>query len=665
MIAWLVTTTKEPITGFTSKSESSTASAFYTRALRLGASPDNPNGGPFTESGTTENYWSRYYLTSNGQDGKTTRSSYTEYGLIYRAWLPDGYEFSDLQEAGYNTSLITASSTSGETTTDYGTFEIQTSTTVTDIYYVNVSASSVITKQVPTLTSTTTSVGPDETKTTIVLSHEETTQPFWFSTFTEATNTYDATTTESTVTMAGDIAFATIVRANSGEEGGGAEVLYVLTNRATSLNGHSDFTNEAESGTIFTLVPSFSTSEVSSTETTSAVNTFSVDQSSGLTSSLSYVTTSSTATTLTDVSNPAIIPNGTRTISASTAVTTQSSFTYVAINAPSFAYGYFETFTLFGSANTSKTMTRWGVSWETRQRWRHTLSFHFLSSSYISSQISTSEYLILSQEPYTSTADASNSTYFSDTESYESYADEESPPESITESVTLSTSAQSGGTYESHQTISFNTHVPMPLAASIFGAGGNTSRSRWAEFGAVVGSQKGLFVTAAAPSVTVFSRARHGESVCLTQYTPVTNDIQTVNKNSITYFTTTQTTGDTSSTFTTASVTFGVAGQPSTTLDTGEGLIRPYFIQPQGGGAFAATIVDRADPGVYKDMIGGETTSFDGRDTTYATGASAPRKKWERIEALDNLASGGQPILLVRARNQIGLPSGVFYTGEL
>jgi hypothetical protein len=663
MIEWMVTTSRPAQTGFTSATQSYSRSASFTSAIRIGVSPNNPDTFTQTESRTTENSRSEYYLTSRGEAGQTTRSSFTEFQRIFNEWLPastsDTQFALELQQGNYNTELVTSTSNSGETTADYGTWTIETTTTET---YESVFFSTVSEFEGTTTAWTTsqkTLESESKTEADFLTTQEEGGTTFQIS---EATReaTRDATTTSGTSTLAASNAFATVAQANTRDEN--AEILYVISNRATNWNGFSAALPEAQSGTRLTLVPSYFTTQVSVSSTQSDISTTEVTEDDQ-TALLAYVTTVSSSATRTHVLNRFVLPNSTTTQTFADAVSVASTFSYVALGGYSFVYGFSSTWPGAQENATTVATTAWGQTWETRLRWRHTLSFNFLSSRPFSSEITTSSAVRLT-ESFSSASSTAFLTSFTLTESYEYYPDEEAEEAvSATDTLTFSTSEATGLTSEYGNTIEVNAYAPAPSAVGLFAGGGGFSRTRWVESGAALGDQKGLFFTAP-QSCDVFNTARAGDAVHLTQYLPGEN-AQTINSNSITYSTTSSTTGSTTSTLTTSSMTFSLIGATFATVASAFSDNTASRILPAGGGAFSATVVERAAPGVYVDLIDGSTTSFGGDDTTYApyeeggidaSNQPAARKKWGRTAELAGMGAGSEPLFWLAPRNSTALP---------
>jgi hypothetical protein len=571
----------------------------------------------------------------------TTRSSFTQKGSTYVEWT-DGST-----EAGYNTVVITSTSDSGETTSDYGSYSVETSTTET--YLDNIISTTVSTVEGGTRWTTSASSQSQATKTGVVFFVTELgSYTDIAAIFVETARTADAITTVETSTLGAGVAFATVVQANTSDAD--AEVLYLLSSRPSEWSGFSAATDQADSGTRFTLVPSFSTSQVSVSSTRSNISTLSEDRVYE-SKSITYATTTTTPATRTNVINRFSLPNLTSTQSFASITTTSSSMSYEAISVPSFTYGYYQT--LPGAVNTTVNTTAWGQSWETQRRWHHTNSFHFLSSRPISFAIKKTTGVELTQ----SFSNTESTNISGSTSATESFVDPDDPDQEITDTVTFSSELASFSISQNGETIDKNAYVPLPFAVGT-AAGGALSRTRWVEVGAAIGTQKGLFYTSPNSYNGFIATARAGGSVYMSQFIESSNNQHTIESDSITFrpFTTT-----TEQPFTTLletqSMVFGLAGSTSATvLPGGFSNATASRILPAGGGPFSATVVERAGPGIYKDRLAGTTTSFGGEDTIYDPGATANRNKWAPIVRMQGIVQGSAPLLWAEQRNSTALP---------
>jgi hypothetical protein len=653
MIEWLITTTKEATTAYTSASESYSVSASLTTVYREGASPDSPFGGPITESATRSTSSSSFTFFSFGIDGYTARSSYQDAGADYFEYLPDltsDTSFAQgLIEAGINTLITFSNSSSGETTSDYGTWSIETSTTDTQEYGVEQITSSQATTETIVLSETTSFLeDKSTTASTVVVSSRETTQSEWFLSFALSTRTVDTTTTVGTETLAGNATFATVVQAETKTPE--AEIIYRLTNRPTHWSGLSAATDQAESGTRLTLAPSFSTEQLQVTGTSQATFTSTISKSAE-TYSITYQTTVSVGSTRTIVLNRFVLPNPTTTQTFISVSTASSSISSEIFPDEEVTYGFYSALFVGLQFNTTRPKTIWGHSLDKQSRYHHTVAFDLLSSVPQSTVVSVTWPFVLTQE-YSTNSSATSSEFFSATESYQTGEDES---DGKTETVVFSQSAAGGTTQQGQVTIEKNSYLDLPSAAIVTNGGAATARSRWVQAGAVVGSKTGLFVSAP-NTVNLLETARHGGSVYFSQYPPYTGDYETVDGSSITYYTTTATTGAISSISTTSSMTFDVSGEPNIVIPQNFSDATETRIRPFGGGAFGGTVIDRASPGVYKNLNNGSTTSFAGEDTSYAMSDFVPLSKFQPIRMVTGMGNGGTPAYWTEKRNSTALP---------
>jgi hypothetical protein len=200
-----------------------------------------------------------------------------------------------------------------------------------------------------------------------------------------------------------------------------------------------------------------------------------------------------------------------------------------------------------------------------------------------------------------------------------------------------------------------NTTIQAP--AAVVGLAGAFGRTKYRTTGAVAGAQSGGWITANAtssgfpfPFYVTDGSGRNGLTVF-----PQTNNARTVNGNSVTWSTSTMGAEGTEST--TTSAEFGVAGQPLTITD-----VRPLtnFGGKPGRGC---TFVERPLDGVYKDIIGGQTSSFGQSDIAISEGESRALRVWRPVRAIGplQLSNNLNPISWSENRNSNNLPPNLSF----
>jgi hypothetical protein len=387
----------------------------------------------------------------------------------------------------------------------------------------------------------------------------------------------------------------TVVQADPGE------IIYVIRSMPTVWNGYSAATEIAESGTRFTLSPSFVTisrpAMSASTPTSSTqIPSFSVGEN--------YSVVTGSTVTITSASYFSFPPQtGTRTTNSFSLRSSSAS-----VSSPTRGITY-------GSGTSTINQTRYFTVPTTVRRQTQ-------SVTYAGSATTTSSLTDISTVPA---------------------------------AVTFTTSS-GGGNESSGSTLYAEGNVIISAPCAVLGGAGNFGRTKYRTTGAVVGSQTGGWITANASSTGFFfglyalaGSGRNGQAML-----PQTNTSRTVDSSEITWTLSTSTTAEqgTTTAATTTSASFGVSGATSITLDN-----RPLSVLGGTPGA-GQTIVERPGVGIYKDRINGTTSTFSEGDVSFTSGQSQPLRAWFPIRHIGPVALSGNlnPVTWIEPRNSTALP---------
>jgi len=505
------------------------------------------------------------------------------------------FSTSSSQLFGTSTSAgsFTTSSTSGSFSSSSGiaTVNVATSTTIaqaqlyTATYSTEIESSAALTS----LTLWTTSTEDDR------VVFYTTAASLFATTLTELdtrTVTVDATTT-LTQTTGQDVLSpaATVYQANTRDQN--AEILYFVSNPDTTWNGYYPFTDEAQSGTRFTVVPSISTENAevgamrlnTSTSSTLPSQTFSVQWSASRTT-----TVESTAVTRN------VLPNSTTATTGTAYTTTQSSLSGVILSSATYSWG-----ATFSNASESAT-----TSAVTLYRTRPTTVVQYFGNFEYETTVATTASFA---RTITTTALATGGT------------------SGIT--LTSALTMQSASTVSASR----NQTVSGPAQIVLFNSG-STGRTRFATTGAKIGTSAGGWFE--------FSDTELTDKIGFFSYTaldgfgrrgvtlfPTTNKVVTIDSQSITF----RKSSGTSTT--TQSGVVSLSGDVSTIVDSvSSGCPTHMGANAIGEGC---TIIEKAAAGAYVDLINRQTTSFSGAATAMTEGETHSIRSWFPVPAIGPL----------------------------
>ena len=438
--------------------------------------------------------------------------------------------------------------------------------------------------------------------------------------FATSTETVDAITyLEETITLTA--LPDTVIQANT-KRGDLAEVIYKLTQTISDVTAFSAATAAAESGTRLTISPSFRTEEKSAANVTRPTSSIELIEST----SLFVITNSSTTSVAATTAAYFAFPPVTRTLSLVALTTTQSTLgtNYLDFQIDETHGGTTNIITAQNFATYSSLVTqRIG-----------TMTFH-------ASVQSVSTYTVIQ------TIEAAQTEIYSD---------------SGAGTGTTGINFAQGDLFLGYETF-FNSGVTantvLPTVRPVIGAGGQLQQIKYGTSGADVQGSVGGFITANATSDgnVDFSDvyALDGGHRLATTMFPATNEHRTINGNQITWTATTSAVlsidGATSKK-TAITAAIGLGGSTQTVT-----LSRP--ISNFGGSpSEGETFVQTAQPGVYKNRVNGETTSFDGSASIVTAGESPPVAMWQAIKDVRGLVSStnANPVTWTEARNSTALP---------
>ena len=416
-----------------------------------------------------------------------------------------------------------------------------------------------------------------------------------------STTTYDTifyttsarTLTESTYLAetqgSGRPPYGTVYLAND------SEIIYLITENNIVWGEFSAASNVATTCTRTTVYPSFIT--VSNPLINAGSQTFTNSFSqSAVTSSVSWIASTTVSTTKTRIANVNRLPNSTISFTSREFSTTLASRNFAIFQSNSGTVGF--------DRRNAKTTINTNV-WSTYPR---TVSRQFGSKFFQSTAIShfSTERII-----------ELNAALFSSVSfSYQTVDGGPAQPDTAFDVTVGST-----GSYARNTTIE-KSGVSTDIAGFI-------SRSDFSTTGVVLGTQtSGFFI--GGNGFFLRSTAYDGQNVRARTIMPVTDSYATINSDSITFTTTSD------DQRVTRSFLVGVAGESqTTTIQTGESI----------GGATSirdgATFVETPNDGVYKDQINGTTTFFLGHATAYTKNMVKPRRHWRPITHLNFSPRGG------------------------
>jgi len=567
--------------------------------------------------------------TSVGISGATTTWSYSssETNTVAGSISGTGIEYDTNGDPQTTETLITGSASSSNSAsssfsaTSENTAQIQTSTTET--YERGYSVTTAITEGGPFNLVWTTSTNIYGSGQTGIAFYQTagTVSTSLGASFVTITETVDATTYLSqtiTLTALPD----TVIQADT-KRGDLAEVIYKLTQTISDVTAFSAATAAAVSGTRLTISPSFRTRTKAKAHSTRETSSIALIESTSLFVITNSTTTSTAATTAGYFSFPPV----TGTLSLVDLTTTQST-----LGTNNLDFQIDET---HGGTTSTVTARDFATYSSLVTRRIGTLTFH-------ASVQSVSTYTVIQ------TIEAAQT---------ESYADGETTAVSVTNNFAQGDLSMSYATFYSSG-VTANTVLPTVRPA--IGAGGQAQQIKYGTKGADVQGLVGGYITANATSADddfAFTElyAFDGAHRLATTMFPATNEHRTIDGDHITWTTTTGAVlsidGATSKkTAITASI--GVAGSTQTVT-----LSRP--ISNFGGSAGEGeNFVQTAQPGVYKNRVDGQTTSFDGSASIITAGQSQPVAMWQAIKDVRGLVSStnANPVTWTEARNSTALP---------
>ena len=624
MIQWTIQGTVPPLTGVTVVQGSSSSSEDFDISGAFFERTDSRTGSGLTtytfasqssvdvSGGTTT--WSSSYSRSSTQAGSI---SYT--GIEYDT-NGDPQTTSTLI-TGYFNGSASASTSSSFFATSENTAQIQTSTTET--YERVYDVTTAITEGGPfnsIWTTSTNTYGVDQTSTAFTQTAGTVSTSLGAS-FVTTTETVDATTYLSqtiTLTALPD----TVIQADT-KRGDLAEVIYKLTQTISDVTAFSAATAAAVSGTRLTISPSFRTTAKMAAHSTRPTSSIDLIESTSLFVITNSRTTSVAATTADYVSFPPV--TGTLTLVELT--TTQST-----LGTNYLIFQFAETHGGTTNTVTARDFATYSSFVTTRIG---TLTFH-------ASVQSVSTYTVIN------TIEAARTESYSDSEAGSSGLIMEFTQGPVnTEFATFSSSGVTANTV-------------LPTVRATIGAGGQAQQIKYGTKGANVQGLVGGYITANATSADddfAFTElyAFDGAHRLATTMFPATNSHRTINGNQITWTATTTailSLDGATSKRTTTSASIGVGGSTQTTTLSGP-------ISNFGGSASVGeTFVQTALPGVYKNRVDGQTTSFDGSASIITAGQSQPVAMWQAIKDVRSLVSStnANPVTWTEARNSTALP---------
>jgi hypothetical protein len=621
MIEWTIQGTVPRLTGVTVVEGSSFSTSNYNLSGSIEGQTDSATGAGLT----TYTFFSQ---TSIGASGGTTSSSssssesYTAAGTISNSGgqYDSNNELETTTTISTNTESSATSNSSSFSTETFNTAQVATSTieTFEQIYEVTTT----ITEGGPfnsVWTTSTNTYGSDQTSTAFYQTAGTVSTSLGTS-FATSTETVDATTyLDQTITLTA--LPDTVIQAET-RRADLAEIIYVLTETISNVTAFSAATTAASSGTRLTISPSFRTEAKAQAHSTRETSSIALVEST----SLFLMTNSRTSQGTGTFAGYASFPPVTFTMTVEGLATTQ---TALGIN-----YLDFQIDETHGGTTNTVTARDFATYSALVTRRIGTLTFH-------ASVQSVSTYTVIK------TIEAAQT---------ESYSDGASG--SYGGTINLATGAVQTE-YETSSSSGVTANTVMPTVRAMIGAGGQAQQIKYGTSGADVQGSVGGYITANAASEGNVNFADlyaldGGHRLATTMF-PATNEHRTIDGDQITWTDTTSAVlsidGATSKkTAITASI--GVAGATQTVT-----LSRP--ISNFGGSAGEGeTFVQTAQPGVYKNRVNGETTSFDGSASIVTAGESPPLAMWRAIKDVRSLVSStnANPVTWTEARNSTALP---------
>lgn len=631
MIAWTIPATLT-VTGATSATSTSSSSSSESNSRLITFSTESTATAGLSASSDSfsehsVNSYSESRSTEYGTGGTTTffssSSSYSFFSTSTVAYMDINGANSFTASSSFSTSLSTSGSSSNSTALP--SYSVQTSTTKTFVeYIVNTTASSINEEDVAYGYYTT-----SKSDTDAVVEFIETLLPktVWYQQGQNETIIRDSTTFLTSTTQAG--AAATVVQAFTNfvpyDDGyhQTPEVLYFISDPQTSWLGYAPAATAAQSGTRFTIWPSYSSVSVV------PVNGANDTTQSTSNNSSSFSTSWRASTTAQETQTRAThwrLPNSTETFTRSRATTTSSTASGIVFASNGITFGRVDPFNTTSSVTTLAVIS-YSTTPTTASRRYGSVTFEAQVASTVSSnRIITTSTAATNQTSASATNYAAATTY---------------------EAAKRTTASGSGVSISGVQTVygpaQISTAVPPQMSRSLF-----------ATSGAVVNNSTGLWFTAIGGSVSspFIPTAMHGSGRLGMTLFPTTNSEITINGNSITWLQTYEEASDN----TTRSLVVSVAGNSYTFLDTTTAGAPLHH----GGGSVGqgCTVVDVAGLGAYKDRIGGGTTSFSGAATVLTEGQSQPVKSWFPVTAISplSLREARHGITFSAHRNSNALP---------
>jgi hypothetical protein len=629
MISWTVQGSNEGATGSSSLSQS-TANSYHWTAYGSGAAQ---GGVSFTYSGSGTK------TASSVTTGETITDIYGETRRTFSSYssseeFSNQFSISTGSELGTETftgETDTSGSQSGET---LPTARLQTSTTATyasayDAFYTISLEDYEDDEQedVPVWTTSAKTIsGETKTSVSFYTTRASSISSIEFSYLTRAATSDAVTTLDQTITLSA--VPNTIVQAAPNE------ILYVISNPATAWNAYSAATDAAQSGTRFTLAPQINT--VAKAMMASSAPTSSVTFPSYSTA-MTYSVVQTSLVTVTTANYFYFPPQtGTRT-SQSYSLASSSASASVASSS-----------VLYGSGTTTVEKTEYITKPQSVKRQTETVTYSGLTStSHSLGGPAAIHGAVTKTASYTFSNTVQNNL-------------------NILADGTRTNGESSGMTSHAEGNATIQKGVVQIANTPSYG------RTKYRTSGAVVGSTTGGWITAnIASSDSIFAlnltnpglsaspvtsqgffflyaldgSGRNGNTVF-----PLTNSGFTVSSNSVTYATSTS--NSAGSQKTTKSAEFGVSGNSSITTDA-----QP--ISAVGGyPGKGQTIVERPAAGVYKDRVGGSTTTFSQGDQSFTEGNNRQIASYFPIKNVGPLqpSTNANPVTWAEARNNIGLP---------
>lgn len=634
MISWTIPGTVAGLTGVTtlveSSSSSQSGSAQYGPVFPGSDSASfAPNyaiaTGSFTENAS---YTFQGYTSHNAQGSTTYFSSsssftYTQQGgLTGSAYNSDG-SVTSTNTLDYSNSNSASTSGSGQTTANL-TALIATSTTETfesayESYYTTFYEAYYGGQEAVWTTSEETISGGTQTSVAFYQTNATSISAIEFSYLTRAATSDAVTVLDQTITLSAIP--NTVVQAETRYPN--AEVIYLQTAQIDNVDGYTAATNVAQSGTRFTVSPVIVTAAKAPADYSRPTSSIASQQSTSLVNLSSSISTQEMRT----IADYFSFPPTTATLNAFGRTTTQTSY---ATNFLSFQQAINH-----GATTNTVTAKEFGTYWRA-------VTNQIGSRTFQAAVQDTTSYSV--KKPIEAAATSSTENSNTGSIGYDIF-------------YGLTTEAGESGS-ESYRSsgVTANTVLPTVRAAT---AGGQAQQIKYGTYGAAIGSQKGGWITANATSEFGVDPSRiyalDGAGRVATTMFPVTNEYETINATGITWTESTAailSVDGATSKKTTTSASFGVSGAAQTT-----GIAQP--VGNFGGSAGEGeTFVQTADPGVYKDRIGGSTTSFDGSATVITAGQSEPLAMWQAIRGVTGMVSStnANPLTWTEYRNSTALP---------